>query len=288
MSVRLVFGAGYLGGRVARRWQARGHTVYVVTRSPQHAEAFAAANFRPLLADVTQPATLYNLPAAECVLYAVGFDRQRYNSMRRVYVDGLRNVLDALPAGTQRLIYISSTSVYGQSAGQTVDEASLCEPASPGGAVCLEAEQTLAAHRLGRQAVILRMAGLYGPGRLPLAERLQRGEPIPADAHGLINLIHVEDAADVVLAAEAAALPSLYVVADGAPVLRRDFYTELSRVLGCPPPKFADPDPPTGRRGAGNKRVSNARLLAELPVRLRYPSYRQGLAALAPQTAEPG
>ena len=94
-------------------------------------------------------------------------------------------------------------------------------------------------------------------------------------------MIHVEDAAAAILAAEAHAQPPrTYVVCDGHPIERREYFAELARQLGLPPPSFRDPVPgeAVGRRG-GNKRVSNARMLAELPLNLAYPTYREGLAA---------
>ena len=103
--------------------------------------------------------------------------------------------------------------------------------------------------------------------------------PIVAGEH--VNLIHVEDAAAAVLAAEAYPQPPrTYLISDGHPVERREYFAELARQFGLPPPSFRDPLPGEagGRRG-GDKRVSNARMLAELQVKLAYPTYRQGLAA---------
>jgi nucleoside-diphosphate-sugar epimerase len=90
----------------------------------------------------------------------------------------------------------------------------------------------------------------------------------------------VEDAARAVLATEANAQPPrTYLVSDGHPVERRDYFTEIARQAGLPPPVFRDPLPgeTVGRRG-GDKRVSNARMLAELPMEFAYPTYREGLA----------
>ncbi len=94
-------------------------------------------------------------------------------------------------------------------------------------------------------------------------------------------MIHVEDAAATVLAAEKYAQPPrTFLVSDGHPVQRRDYFAELARQFGLPPPSFRDPlpDEASGRRG-GDKRVNNARMLAELHVKLACPTYREGLAA---------
>ena len=151
-------------------------------------------------------------------------------------------MLAALPSDTGKFIYISSTGVYGQSGGEWVDEDSACEPLREGGRACLDAEQILLAHPLGQRAVILRLAGLYGPGRIPLADSIRRNQPIEAPAQGWLNLIHVDDAARVVLAAEERAPPPrTYVVSDGTPVERREYFAELARLLGAAPPRFVAP-----------------------------------------------
>ena len=280
---KLIFGCGYLGARVARLWQAEGHEVFVVTRSNDRARQFVAEGFRPIVADVLRPDSLAKLPRAETVLFAVGFDRASGASIFDVYVAGLRDVLASLPDGTQRFIYVSSTGVYGQSAGKIVDESSTTEPRREGGRACLAAEQTLAKDRLGERAIVLRLAGIYGPGRIPLAAAIRAGQPIPAPSDGWLNLIHVDDAAPIVLAAEARAdLPRTYNVSDGHPAVRREYYEELARLLNAPPPKFVEPDAnsPVAARAGGDKRVDNARMRAELGVELRYPSFREGLAAI--------
>jgi nucleoside-diphosphate-sugar epimerase len=136
---------------------------------------------------------------------------------------------------------------------------------------------------LGRRAAILRLGGIYGPGRIPRRSELEAGRPILASAEGFLNLIHVEDAATVVLTVEArATLPCLYNVTDGRPVLRKDYFCELARLAGAPAPRFEPPPPgdPRGERAASDKRVSNDKLLAELRPSFKFPSYREGLAAI--------
>ena len=333
---KLIVGCGYLGLRVARRWLAAGHAVTAVTRDPQRAESLRREGIQAIVADVTRPETLAALfgekkgtgtvsadavrqfvpssaetvpvPLFSTVLYAVGYDRQSGQSRWDVYVDGLRNVLDALPAPPERFIFISSTGVYGEDAGGWVDEDSPCNPTRESGRALLAAEQVLQSHPIGRRAIILRLAGIYGPGRLRYADlRVEKTgtaavsersgkretmaasekEPVPAS---YLNLIHADDAASIVLAAEArAAPPRTYVVSDGHPVERREFLACLARVCG---ERRADLQPvqPQGRlekssyevggrrvsSGQG-KRVNNARMMRELGVELCYPTYREGV-----------
>jgi nucleoside-diphosphate-sugar epimerase len=289
---KLIFGCGYLGSRVARRWLDAGEEVAIVTRSRERAAELSAAGYQAIVADVLRPATLADLPSADTVLFAVGYDRASGAAIHDVYVGGLHAVLGALPTSTGKFLYISSTGVYGSAGGHWVDEETPCDPQRPGGRACLEAEQLLAAHALGKRAIVLRMAGIYGPGRLPNAADIRAERPIAAPEHGALNLIHVDDAAAVVVAAGLrGAPPRCYTVSDGHPAERRAYYEELARLLHAPPPTFAVPsaDSPAAARAAADKRVKNTRLLAELQVTLAYPSYREGLAAIvAAEASESG
>lgn len=284
MSDKLLFGCGYVGRRVAERWRDQGDRVTVVTRSAERAAALRADGFDAIVADLVEPLVPGSLPPAASVLFAVGFDRSAGRTIHEVYVEGLRHVLDALAARPAKFLYLSSTGVYGDTDGQWVDEDSPCRPTREGGRACLAAEELLWSHPLaGPAAVILRLAGIYGPGRVPRRDVLRAGEPIPAAPEGWLNLIHVEDAVEAALAAEARAdTPRRYVVSDGNPGRRREYYAEMARLCGAPAPRFVDPAEGTAKaaRAGADKRVSNRRLLGELGVRLRYPSYREGLAAI--------
>ena len=281
--IKLVFGCGYLGQRVAARWIEQGCEVVAVTRSTGRAEALVSAGIRPIIGDILDPALWGDLPVAETVLFAVGYERASERSIREVYVDGLCNVLATLPRGTGRLIYVSSTGVYGQADGSWVDEDSPCQPGREGGAACLEAERRLRDSAWGRQAVILRMSGIYGPGRIPRRRELEAGRPLAAPQAGYLNLVHVDDAARAVLAAERdRGGPLVSCVSDGNPVLRGDYYRYLAQLLGAPEPQFveAPEDSPARLRAGSNKQVSSTRFRNRLGFQFEYPSYREGLAAI--------
>lgn len=292
----LLLGPGYLGSRVARLWKAEGRPVYVVTRTAERAHELAALGYTPLVADVSDAtamhAALAEIPPPDTVLFAVGYDRNatvspRAATIHDVYAGGLANVLAALPAQTGRVIYISTTGVYSQTGGEAIDEDSPTEPTREGGIASLAAERTLAASPFASRGIVLRLAGIYGPDRIPLAEKLRRGEPLAVPAAGAVNLIHVDDAARVVLAAEkldlsASESPRIYNVSDGHPAIRGEYYAELARLIGAPAPKFTTPaaDAPATSRASSDKRISNARLLRELSITLQFPTYREGLAAI--------
>jgi len=280
---KLVIGTGYLGFRVAQRWREDNDPVFVTTRFAARADVLADKGLRPIVADVTDPVTLKDLPAVDTVLFSVGLDRKAGHSIDEVYVEGLANVLDAISGRTKRFIYISSSGVYGQEDGSWVDELSDCEPIRAGGRACLAAERGLAEHSLGRLSVILRLAGIYGPGRVPRRADLILGQPIVADGDGFLNLIHVEDAVSAVIAAgQIDDFPALYVVSDGSPVLRRHYFHEVARLMGIEDLRIETPpgDGTDSRRMRGDKRIDSSKLRRELGFSPHYPTFREGLAAI--------
>lgn len=288
--VKLIVGCGYLGRRVAMRWLSAGHEVHALTRSPERAIELEQLGLRTVIGDVANPITLRPLGGFDTVVFAVGYDRHAVGpGVDQVYGGGVRNVLAALPAATKRFVYISSTGVYGDAGGGVVDEQTPPAPRRAGGKASLLAEQALSAHPLGQRAAILRLAGIYGPDRIPYRTEMLAGEPIPAPSEGWLNLIHVDDAAAAVVAAESrldvvpdASGPHVYCVSDGTPVVRRDYYAEVARLLGAAPPTFTEPaaDSPAAARATSNRRISNAKMIAELGATLSYPTYREGLAAI--------
>lgn len=275
---RVIIGCGYLGRRVAVRWLGCGKPVHALTRSAANAQALRDLGIAPLLGDVTDLMSLPEMPTAETVLYAVGLDRRSGKSQHEVYVAGLENVLQRLPAGG-RFVYVSSTSVYGQDAGEWVDETSPCIPAAENGKICLEAEQVLRRYR--PDAIIIRLAGIYGPGRLiARVAQLQTGVVLEGNPDSWLNLIHIEDAADAVVACEERGHPAAtYVGSDNQPIHRRDYYSLLARLVGAPDPQFRPQT--TGAAGSKmGKRCSNRRLRDELRVAFRYPTIAEGLPAV--------
>jgi nucleoside-diphosphate-sugar epimerase len=275
----LVIGCGYLGRRVAELWRRQGRHVVATTRRADGARDLEQLGVEPVVCDVLDAPSLRRLPAADVVCYAVALDRTSGATMRSLYVEGLAHVLQQMPP-PGRFLYISSSSVYGQTDGGWVDETSATEPEEESGRVVLAAEQVLRRRLPG--AVMLRFSGIYGPGRLLRRKALEAGEPIVGDADKWLNLIHAADGAAAVLAAAEQARPGeVYNICDDEPVRRREFYLEEARVLGAPPPRFELPpaDAPAPPHEKANRRIRNRRMKEELGVRLAYPDYRRGLAA---------
>ena len=282
-ATRLVVGCGYLGTRVARRWLAAGDRVFGITRSQARAAELAAIGITPVVYDVTaapgspQVQSLHSLPAFDTVFWAVGFDRASGTTHHDVHVAGMARLLDAL-AGAPRVILSSSTGVWGDEGGGVVNEDTPTNPSREAGRVLVEAESRLRSHPKG-PGVALRFAGLYGPDRLPRLDDLKAGRPIAADPESWLNLIHIDDAAAIVCAVAAAAAPQpLYVVSDGHPVLRSDWYGHLAAITGSPPPAW-EPSLPKARGGA-DKRVDPALLFRDLPIALAHPDPLRGIEAV--------
>jgi nucleoside-diphosphate-sugar epimerase len=281
----LIVGCGYLGRRVGRRlalWHEQ--RVMGTTRSETKGAEMSDLGIEPAIADVLDFASLTVLPAVDRVLYCVGFDRTAGVPMRTVYLDGLANALQALAGRTRRFVYVSATSVYGQNDGGWVDEDSPAEPSTESGRICLDAEnlarRVCAEH--GMELVVVRYSGLYGPGRIIRREALLRGEPIVGDPLHWLNLIHIDDAAAAaILALDLGIAGRVYLASDDRPVERREYYSCAATWLDAPVPRFVSPENGRieARREEANKRVSNARIKAELGLALTYPTLREGLPA---------
>lgn len=280
----LIVGCGYLGRRVGRLLADRGEVAYGTARSAARLAELPSFGVRPVRLDVLDPSTLDALPEVDRVLYCVGFDRGAGVAMRDVYVGGLERVLDRLAGRVGQLLYASSTGVYGRDDGEWIDEQTPAEPRHESGRVCLEAEGIVRRFEVerGLPSVIVRYAGLYGPGRMIRKAALERGEPIIGDPTRHLNLIHIDDAAAVALAALDRGEPgSIYLAVDDRPVPRREYYERVAEWLGLAPPTFVPPEPgsPEANREEANKRVSNRRMRAELGVELAYPDIATGVPA---------
>lgn len=275
----LIFGCGYLGLRAAAAWRKAGCRVSAFTRG--RTQELTALGIEPLLADILEPASLHEIPTVDTVLYAVGMDRSTGRTLREIYIDGLQNVLEQLTLQSiapKRFLYISSTSVYGQTHGNAVSETDTTVPLDASGHTILDAERLL--HSYLPTAIILRFAGIYGPGRLLRRQQLLAGAPLVGDAEKWLNLIHVEDGARAILAAESRAVPGqVYNIADDTPVRRRDFYTCLAYLLQAPEARFEPYPDGTTIPLEANRRIQNVKARSELGFTPQYPSYELGLSA---------
>jgi len=269
----LLAGCGDLGLRLARRLQAHGAEVWALRRQPPVA---GHDGIHWLRADLTQPATLAGLPAGIthlAYLPAPGTrDPAVYQAVFRAGLPALMAALDT--RALRRVLFVSSSAVYGDNHGGWVDETTPPAPAGFNGRVLLDTENWLAGQ--GLPAVSLRLAGLYGPGRLQLIERLRAGTArAPRHRPHWANRLHIDDAAAA--AAHLLALPrpeTVYIGCDDTPLPLHELYAHLARLAGAPEP--ADGPAPAA---VGSKKLSNARLRAS-GLALQWPDARAGYAAL--------
>jgi nucleoside-diphosphate-sugar epimerase len=244
-----------------------------------------AAGIQPLTADVTQPETLAKLPrdfdwVVNCV--AAGGDAENY---RAVYLQGTRNLVEWLaPNPPKKFVYTSSTSVYGQTDGSQVKESSPTEPLAETAKVLLETEKVLLAAVAGRKfpAVILRVAGIYGPERGHWFRQFLKNEArIEGDGSRFLNMIHRDDLIGVIIAALKSGRPGeIYNAVDDEPVSQKNFFEWLAGTLGKYPPESVPENSAEDRkRGVTNKRVSNRKLKMELGCQFKHPNFRKGYSA---------
>lgn len=274
----LIFGCGYLGSKVATIWQSLDYHVSVVTRNKKNAERFRSLGYQPLIADITDLESLKNIPTDfDVVLFSVGFDRTRYADIRHVYVDGLKNVLERLKTAQSHWVYISSTGVFGDCKGQWIDESTPAQPLRPGGQACLEAEQLVRASQ--NPFTILRLAGIYGPGRIPRLQAIKDRAWSELGQSRRINLIHVADAAAIVAAVvEQKVLDQTFLVSDGQPADRKLFYEFVADQAGTGPINWnVDSEVEGSRRSAADKKVSNSKLVEQTGYQFQFPDFRAGI-----------
>ncbi len=279
----LILGCGYLGLFVGRMLRERGETVFGTVRSTSSAQRLLDLGIEPILADVLDPQSFSKWPPVDRMLYCVGFDRASGIPMRTVYVDGLKNVLNHLPETCQRLVYAGSTSVYGQTDGDWMTEDSPTEPISEAGRIGLDAEQLFRSHARehGLHAIIVRFVGLYGPGRILRRAALERAEAIQADPTKYLNLIHIEDAARVAVAAlDRGQADQIYLASDDRPIQRGEYYQLAAELVGAPAPRFEPlPVRSEATRAEANRKIKNQRMKVDLGVSLKYPDIQTGLPA---------
>lgn len=271
----LIAGCGFVGERAADLLHATGHTVIGLTHSAASTERLRIAKpWRVESCDVSSETSVNALAAKIAPLHIDAFihcassSRGGAEMYQSVYVNGMRHLIAAFPAAFP--LYTSSTSVFPQIQGETVDETSFADPDRETGRLLREAEN-LALNAGGCAA---RLAGIYGPGRSFLLKNLLEGKAAIEgnDGHGrYLNQIHADDAASALVHLVTHRLSGIYNIADDQKVTQRDSYLDLCRVFGLPLPISRDPDP-NRKRGWSHKHVSNAKLRATGWQPL-YPTY---------------
>ena len=273
----LIAGCGDVGNRLASQLHACQWIVHGLRRDVSRLSVAAL----PVPGDLAQ----HDCPAAwpvqlDYLVFCAAPGRGDEAGYRATYVAGLQQVLAWLASRGQRprrLLFVSSTGVYGQSDGEWVDEQSPALADSFSGQILREAEQL--AGRSGLPATCVRLAGIYGPGRHWLLNQVRQGYRAPSQPVLYGNRIHADDAAGLLaflLQADWRGLPlaDCYLGVDDQPAPLHEVVDWLRAQL-----QVSTQLPAGLMRRAGNKRCSNQRLRA-LGWQPRYPSYREGYTAL--------
>lgn len=263
VSQYLILGAGYTGGRVAACLRQMGRRV-VSLREHGGEDAPRFAVF-----DAATHNTLVNaLEPGARVLYSLPVLRTPHGYQITA------PVVAPLLAGAARVVYLSTTGVYGDT--HAVDETTPAAPRHAREAMRIEEERLLTAGRWS--SLVLRPAAIYGPGR-GVHESMRAGKyRLPGDGSNFISRIHVDDLAAHCVAALDAGLTGAYPVADDEPCPAREIAAFCSRLLNVPMPEFTEILPGDDTRRA-NRRVDGSAIRKALGITLRYPSFRQGIVA---------
>jgi len=280
-----IVGCGDIGFRVAALEQTAGRQVLALARSQASAQKLEGQGIKAIWGDLDQPDSLVNLPDRPAVLYyfapppPTGEDDMRLSAL-----------LSAL--GSQglphRVVYISTSGVYGDCAGAWVNEDWPLNPRSDRGKRRAAAETLLREWTGSRSVewVILRVPGIYGPGRMPV-ERIKKAVPVVREEESpWSNRIHAEDLAQACfLAARRGRVGGIYNTSDGHPTTMTDYFNQVADVLGLARPPAISMEEARRTLGPGilsfleeSKRLDNRRMLEELGIVLRYPDLASGLA----------
>lgn len=267
----LIAGVGYVGAATAALLRAAGWEVEGWTRS--------SGGDRPV--DISDRAAVAAAASAfDVVIHCASSGGGGPEGYRRVYLEGARNLLEILRP--KLFLFTSSTSVYAQRDGSWVDETSLAEPTHETGRILREAEEFVRQN----DGVVMRLAGIYGPGRSALLRKFLDGEAkIEGDGGRFLNHAHRDDiAAALVFLAQHSPNESIYNVCDNEPITQLAADEWLAGKFRRPLPERAEKSGER-KRGASNKRVSNARLRA-LGWSPAFPNFASGMTAVIPSITD--
>lgn len=279
-----IVGCGYVGARVAALEQQAGAHVAALARSPESAERLTVFRVRPVPGDLDKPETLNALPLKDAVLYYFAPPPEQGHVDTR-----MQNFTRALTNANRpaRAVLISTTGVYGDCRGEWITEARAVNPRAPRAErrVSAEAQWHAWGRRAGVPVVVLRVAGIYGPGRLPL-ERLRRGEPVLQETEApYSNRVHVHDLAQACFHAARRGEPDTVInVTDGNPTTMTDFFYRVADACGIARPRAVSLAEAKASFSAGllsylaeSKRIGNKKMIEELGVTPRFPTLEAGL-----------
>jgi nucleoside-diphosphate-sugar epimerase len=282
-----IVGCGQLGRALAHLYQTEGATVSGLVRSKKSAHLLEDEGIQAVQGDLAEMVSLSPLPLKGAHVFYMApppRDGETDPLLRRFLA---LMAPDGLP---QKLVLISTTAVYGDCEGEWITEERPPRPQTPRGKRRLDAERAALAWSsdTGVPVVILRVGGIYGPGRLPLA-RLKQGLPILKESESpFTNRIHETDLARICRAADSSgSADAIYNVSDGRPSTMSHYFKAVAEACGLPQPPEVSLAEAKEVMSAGmlsylgeSRRLDNTKLLRDLGVTLLYPDLAAGLEAI--------
>jgi nucleoside-diphosphate-sugar epimerase len=278
MAKILIIGCGSIGTQLAHVLSAKGHQLTGLKRSPP---SVVTGNINYFTANISSTDEIKDLPTDfEVVYFIVSPDGRNEQSYRAVYESGLNNLLNRFSKekANPQWIFVSSTSVYGQSQGEWVDEDSVAQPENITSQLIRQAEQKLMA--VDANNIVVRFSGIYGPGRKYLLTMAAQSPAIQKNPPYYTNRIHQLDCVGVLVfllecRLAGKALEQCYVASDDDPATMWDVMTWLTEQMNCPAPTIKSID----NESIMNKRCNNQRLKA-LGYKFQYPDFKAGYLEL--------
>lgn len=308
MNVLVIGANGYTGERLVRALMARGHRVRGLVREIERGIVLEKEGMELRVGDVLHPASLYNVAQdSEIIFNLAAYCRLDPPASQKILLDGARNVFRNVDRATlKKYIWVSNVSVYGfPEPTARLDEGSSLKPAYALGKLTADAEKLA---RENVPAIAVRVASIYGPGRDSIAALREGRIRLLNDGDNWTSRIHVDDLAQVLIAAmERAAPESVYLAADDLPTVQRDFFQELAAAVGAAMPLSLEINAArafglfsramntlAGERkyplsenviglASGNYFCLNNKIKNELGVKLKYPTFREGYAEILGQ-----
>lgn len=271
----LIAGAGYAGRAIAENFVSKKQKVWALTRSPEKAAVLEQAGIHPVIADLTQPETLHNLPPAHFIVICPAPDERTEESYRAVYLDGIGNFLDSrrTKPAPSLIVYLSSTGVWDGVENGDIDESFDPQPQSVRAKILLAAERQIL--MAPYPSVVFRLSGIYGPGRNSL-ERIRAGKWPEENPGKYMNVIHRDDIVSGVEKLFSKAVPGeVYLGVDDEPIVRAEFLSWLAEQLNLNLPVQFE----TAKLEKHGKRCQNKKLKA-LGWQPQYSNIKEGYEAL--------
>jgi nucleoside-diphosphate-sugar epimerase len=271
----LIAGCGFVGLPLARKFVSSGWETHALTASEASAADLSSEPFPTYAVDIAEKTSFAGLVERRfsVVIHCASSGRGDASKYAAVFLAGTQNLMANLEY--ERLVFTSSTSVYAQTDGSTVDEKSPANPVQETGQILRKTEDLV----LTSGGAVARLAGLYGPGRCaPLQKLLDGRAMIEEDESRLMNSVHQVDAANALQFLAETALSGIFNVVDNQPVAEIEWYRYVCDRLNKPLPPVGPRDL-SRKRGWTNKRVSNQKLrsLGWDPV---YPTFKEGIVEI--------